>query len=172
MSASKAANAAADIMVSALVQAIRAAGAGRTAGLRFDFQFHHAIGGKGQQLAHEVGIGPLLDQLDQGHSLVGHRHLRLQVQLATEPYPKIGDDHPGRRAPLRGAPRAALIDPSYTTPGDTSGRTAPRVDQRRLQASEGARTTPSRPVVGPAARTPVPARTNTRETRPPRLPGR
>ena len=39
------------------------------------------VGRKGQHLAHEVGISPLLDQLDKRHSVVGHRRLLLQVQL-------------------------------------------------------------------------------------------
>ena len=34
------------------------------------------LGREGQHLAHQVAIGPLLDQLDQRHSLVGHRRLR------------------------------------------------------------------------------------------------
>jgi len=40
---------------------------------------------KGQQVAHQVPVRPLLDQLDQGHPVVGHRRLLLKVQLATEP---------------------------------------------------------------------------------------
>ncbi|MBV0893143.1 hypothetical protein KTN05_15105, partial [Paracoccus sp. Z118] len=32
---------------------------------------------KGQHLAHEVAVGLLLNQLDQHHSVVGHRHLRI-----------------------------------------------------------------------------------------------
>jgi hypothetical protein len=44
-----------------------------------------------------------------------------QVQASQlEFYPKIGDHQPGRRAPPCGAPRATLINPSYTTPGDTN----------------------------------------------------
>ena len=43
-----------------------------------------------------------------------------QIGGACIPRTKIGDDHPGRRAPLCGAPRTALIDPSYTTSGDTN----------------------------------------------------
>ncbi len=46
---------------------------------------HQPLGRKGQHRAHEVGISTLLDQLKKGHSVVGHRHLRGQVQLATEP---------------------------------------------------------------------------------------
>ena len=64
-------------------EAVGAARAGRRTGLRLNLQLHHAIGRKGQQLAHEVRIRPLLDQLDQGHSLVGHRRLRSGSSFAT-----------------------------------------------------------------------------------------
>ena len=66
-------------------QALGAALAGWCAGAGLDLQLHHALGREGQEIAHEVAVRPLLDQLHQGHPVVGHRPLRSKVQLATEP---------------------------------------------------------------------------------------
>ena len=62
-------------------EAVRTACANRCTRPRLDLQVHHAISGKGQQLADKVAVRPLLDQLDQGHPVIGHRRLLLQVQL-------------------------------------------------------------------------------------------
>jgi hypothetical protein len=51
-------------------------------GQRLDFQVHQALGRKGEHVADQIGIGPLFDQLDQGHSLVGHRRLRVEGQVS------------------------------------------------------------------------------------------
>jgi hypothetical protein len=53
-----------------VTQAVSRSGAG------FHRGFHQPLGGKGQHLAHQVGVGVLFDQFDQRHSLVGHRRLR------------------------------------------------------------------------------------------------
>jgi hypothetical protein len=37
---------------------------------------HQPLGRKTQHFAHQLGIGALLDQLQQSHSVVGHRRLR------------------------------------------------------------------------------------------------
>jgi hypothetical protein len=47
----------------------------RRAGAGVHLKLHHPPGGKAQHLADQVGIGALLDQLQQRHLLVGHRHL-------------------------------------------------------------------------------------------------
>jgi hypothetical protein len=90
-----------------VVQAIGAARAGRRTGLTLDFQIHQALGGKGQELAHEVGVGALLDQLDQGHSLIGHRHLRIRFSSQPNPSRRSARTTPGgalRYAELRAPP--------------------------------------------------------------------
>ncbi len=45
-------------------------------GSRLNLHFHDPLGREGQHLAHEIAIGLLLNQLNQRHSVVGHRHLR------------------------------------------------------------------------------------------------
>jgi hypothetical protein len=46
-----------------------------------------------QHLAHEVAMCLLLNQLNQRHSLFGHRHPRRRLQVSLpEPSPKKGDD--------------------------------------------------------------------------------
>ena len=77
----------------AVVDPVRAAHPAGGAGELSDLGGHQSLAGEGQQLTDQIGIGALLDQLQQRHSFIGHRRLRLQVQLATEPYPKTGDDH-------------------------------------------------------------------------------
>jgi hypothetical protein len=49
----------------------------RRTGAGLDLRLHQPVGGKRQHLTHQVAIGALLDQFDQRHSVVGHRHLRL-----------------------------------------------------------------------------------------------
>ena len=58
----------------------------RGAGELLDLGRHQPLGGKGQQLADQVRVGALLDQLQQRHSLVGHRRLRLVPGLATRTF--------------------------------------------------------------------------------------
>ncbi len=48
----------------------------RRAGPCLDLRLHDPLGRESQHLAHEVAIGLLLNQLDQRHSLIGHRRLR------------------------------------------------------------------------------------------------
>ena len=70
-----------------------------------DLCFHDPLGRKGQHLAHKLALGLLLNQFDQRHSVIGHRHLRLSFQVSQpEPSPKIDDDrqrHPRPPAELR-----------------------------------------------------------------------
>ena len=47
----------------------------RRAGSGLPLGLHQPLGGKAQHLAHQVAIGALLDQLQQRHLVVGHRHL-------------------------------------------------------------------------------------------------
>jgi hypothetical protein len=48
---------------------------------------HEALGGVGQQLADQIGVAALLDQLEKRHPLLGHRHLRSAgSSFATRPY--------------------------------------------------------------------------------------
>jgi len=61
----------------ALDQAVWVALAVRHAGACLDLGLRQPLGGEGKHLADKIGIGALLDQLDQRHSVVGHRHLRL-----------------------------------------------------------------------------------------------
>jgi putative transposase len=54
-----------------------------SAGELIDLGGHQPLAGERQQLTHQIGIGALLDQLEQRHSLVGHRRLRFGSRLAT-----------------------------------------------------------------------------------------
>jgi hypothetical protein len=89
------------------------------AGPGLDLGLHDPIGRVGQHLSHEVTIGLLLNQLDQRHSLFGHRHLRCRFQVSQpEPFPKIGDDrqrHPRPSAALRRRLRARPPTPCAGT---------------------------------------------------------
>ena len=70
----------------AVVHPLGAAGPQGSAGQPFYFQRHQPVGRIGQQLAHEVGISALLDQLNERHSVIGHRRLLSEVQ-ASQPEP-------------------------------------------------------------------------------------
>lgn len=65
----------------AVVLPVRRPGSRRRSRPGFNLQIHHAPGGKGQHLAHQIRICLLLDQLQKGHLRVGHRHLGLQVRV-------------------------------------------------------------------------------------------
>jgi hypothetical protein len=69
-----------DIMVSALHLPPRIAGAVRGPGARLNLRLHEPFGGERQHRPHQITIGALLHQLDQRHSVVGHRRLRPRVQ--------------------------------------------------------------------------------------------
>ena len=66
----------------AVIEPLGAAHARWRAGQVFDLQCHQPFGRKGQHRAHKVGISVLLDQVEKHHSVVGHRHLRYQVQAS------------------------------------------------------------------------------------------
>ena len=53
-----------------------------------DLQIQHALGGEGQYLAHQIAFSSLLDQLNQGPSVVGPR-LLLQVRVRIRTLPVI-----------------------------------------------------------------------------------
>jgi hypothetical protein len=69
-----------------MVDPIRAACPGGSAGELVDLGRHQPLASEGQELTDQVRIGTLLDQLKQRHSLIGHRRLRLCVQ-ASQPEP-------------------------------------------------------------------------------------
>jgi hypothetical protein len=69
-----------------LVRSIGGALAVRGAAQAVDLDRHQSFGREGQQLADQVRIGALLDQLEKRHPLLGHRRLQLQVQ-ASQPEP-------------------------------------------------------------------------------------
>jgi hypothetical protein len=69
-------------LVGALGRPLAVSGAAQA----LDLGRHQPFGGEGQQLAHEVAIGPLLDQLEKGHSVGGHRRLRAGSRFATRSY--------------------------------------------------------------------------------------
>jgi hypothetical protein len=48
----------------------------RRARARLHLSFHQPFRREGQHLAHKVGVGTLLDQINQHHPVVGHRRLR------------------------------------------------------------------------------------------------
>ncbi len=73
---------------------------------------HQPLGRKGQHLPHEVGICPLLDQLDKRHSVVGHR--RLPVRF------KRRNSNPNRR-------------PAVTAPGVRCAREGLRARPQRIR---------------------------------------
>ena len=58
--------------------------AGGDTGSGFDLQFHQALGREGQHLAHEIRIGALLNQPENGHSVVSR---------STEPLLAADRDH-------------------------------------------------------------------------------
>ncbi len=64
-------------VVVALHEAVGVALVVRCAVARLDLGRHQPLGGEGKHLSDKIGIGALLDHLDQRHSVVGHRHLRL-----------------------------------------------------------------------------------------------
>src|SRR3954466_1587439 len=51
----------------------------RRAGADLHLGLHQPLGREAQHLADQVGIGALLDQLQQRHFVIGHRHLRARV---------------------------------------------------------------------------------------------
>ena len=80
----------------------------RRAGLGADFHLHQPLGGEGDHIAKNVGVGGLLHQRAKVHHLVGHRRfLGLRLRFATRTYRKTADD---RRKPLAryGAMESAL----------------------------------------------------------------
>jgi len=50
----------------------RAARALGRAGGYLGLGLHDPLGGEGQHVSHQVGVGALLDQFQKGHSLLGH----------------------------------------------------------------------------------------------------
>src|SRR4051794_33768782 len=86
-----------------VVDPVRGTGTAGGAGQLLDLGRHQPLGGERQELADQVRVGALLDQLQQRHSLVGHRRrLRLGPRLRNPNLPKTGGDRLGPR------PRAAL----------------------------------------------------------------
>jgi hypothetical protein len=69
-----------------VVDPLRAPHPSRSPGEPVDLGRHQPLAGIGQQLANQVRIGTLLDQLQQRHSLVGHRRLRWVPGLATRTF--------------------------------------------------------------------------------------
>jgi len=113
-----------------MVHPLGASHAGRRAGQHVHLHRHQPLGRKGQHVAHEVGVGALFDQLDEGHSLVGHRHLRSRFSFANRTLnrrPAVTAEAAARALQRSGrrASRAAPSAPSYTTPRDwTQGAAA------------------------------------------------
>jgi hypothetical protein len=66
----------------ALVAAARAALAMTGAAQPLDLGRHQPFGGVAEKLADQIAIGPLLDQLEKGHPVGGHRRLRVGSSLA------------------------------------------------------------------------------------------
>ena len=64
-----------------------------------DLQLHQPLGRKGQHLAHEIGVRPLLHEIEKGHPLVGHRRLSGQGPgpATRTSAPKIDDGRPRRQ---------------------------------------------------------------------------
>ena len=100
----------------AVVDAVRAAHPGGSAGELVDLGRHQPLAGERQQLTDQIGIGALLDQLEQRHSLVGHRRLRFGSRLATRTstedrrWPPCATGRPLRYAEAspRGLPKEVL----------------------------------------------------------------
>src|SRR5215218_4352563 len=69
-----------------VVDPLRAPHPGRGPGEPVDLGLHQPLARVGQQLANQVRIGTLLEQLQQRHSLVGHRRLRWVPGLATRTF--------------------------------------------------------------------------------------
>ena len=106
-----------------VVEAIRAAHPGGSAGELIDLGGHQPLAGKRQQFTDQIGIGPLLDQLEQGHFLVGHRRLRFGSRLATPNLYRrpamAASTSPRLRQPCVGALRRGEAEAaSYTTRWD------------------------------------------------------
>ena len=95
-------------MVSALRQPVGRPLAVRRASPGAHLQLHQPLGGDGDHVAKNVGVGGLLHQRAKVHHLVGHRRfLGLRLRFATRTYRKTTDD---RRKPLAryGAMESAL----------------------------------------------------------------
>src|SRR5215213_8709584 len=69
---------------------IRAPHPSRSPGEPVDLGLHQPLARISQQLANQVRIGTLLEQLQQRHSLVGHRRLRWVPGLATRTFTEDG----------------------------------------------------------------------------------
>ena len=100
----------------AVVDPLRAPRSGCSASKLVDLSRHQPLAGIGQQLADQVRIGTLLDQLQQRHSLVGHRRLRCGSR------PRNPDLYRRPAMTASGPPAARCATPtgsgaaSYTTP--------------------------------------------------------
>ena len=82
----------------ALGEPIGRALAKTSAGPRANLHLHQPLGGEGDHLAQNVGVGGLLHKRAKVHHLVGHwRFLGLRLQFATRTYRKTAND---RRKPL------------------------------------------------------------------------
>jgi len=60
----------------------RGAGALGRAGRRLDLGLHDPLGGKGEHVPHQVGVGALLHQFEKGHPVVGHRWSPVRSQVS------------------------------------------------------------------------------------------
>ena len=140
----------------ALDLAQRRARALGSAGAQLHFHLHDPVGRKCQHLAHQIAVGLLLNQIEQRHSLVGHRHLRSWFQvLQPEPSPKIDGDrqpHHRPRAALRRGLRARPPTPTVgTRPGEASDQ-ARRLVALTMSYCGGVRFAAARLVVDAADR--------------------
>ncbi len=95
----------------------------RRAGPHPDLHLHQPLGGEGDHLAQEVGVGGLLHQPAKVHHLVGHRRfLGLRLRFTTRTYRKIDDDHRkplARYSAMESALRGGLLECGYTANRDT-----------------------------------------------------
>jgi len=55
-------------------------------GSRLDLCLHDPLGREGQHLADQISISLLFNQLEQSHSVVGHRRLHLVQGFPTRTY--------------------------------------------------------------------------------------
>jgi len=85
----------------AVADPLRAAHEGGRRGELVDLGGHQPVAGEGRELADQVVIGALLDQLTQRHPVVGHRRrLRVASQVSQpEPIAKTGGDRLACGAP-------------------------------------------------------------------------